>query len=141
MEERQTEIDGETFRLTILRYKDARRVFMLLSRTVGPALAQAMDQAESLETFQKSQGFGGLAKAAERLIRDMTESDLEELFEVFGRSCVVVRGDKALPMNDTNQNRVFSGRLMLSFKWLWWCIEENFSDFFDALKPQGDAPG
>ncbi len=123
-------IDDLDFEVSQLPVKDARAVLVRLTRVIGPALAAfAKDGAKSLGDIDHMT----VANALSTLASSMSEEDLEYLCEKFGKVSKVKVGELMLPV-DKAGDAVFSGRLTVMFKWIWFAIEVNYSDFLGGLR-------
>lgn len=135
-EEKSRTIDGVTFSVTQLGFREGRRAFMRLSKSIGPGMTAMLAGAASIKDVQAQ----GLAAGVGRLIQDVSDEDLEYFAEVFGKVTRYHTGDssKRPVLKDTDRESLFAGRLMLFFKWLAFAAEVNFADFFAALAESPD---
>jgi hypothetical protein len=123
-------IDELEFEVSQLPVKDARAMLVRLTRVIGPALTEfAKDGATSLGDIDHTTVAGAFGKLATTL----TEEDLEYLCAKFGTVSKVRVGNLMLPV-DKAGDTVFSGRLTTMFKWLWFAVEVNYSDFLGGLR-------
>lgn len=126
-------IDGIQFRITPLGFNEGRRGFVRLSKLLGPALGAAA----SAGTKDPE----GLAGALERALGGLTDEDLEWFADVMGKATQFSDDGSRWPwLTKDNREALFSGRLMLFFRWLVFALEVNYSDFLDWLKSEiGDG--
>ena len=131
-ETREKEIDGVTFTVEQLPWKDARAVLARLQALIGPALAEL---AKGGGADVKSLGdldVGVAAGALSSLAMACTDADLDFLCAKFDPSTKgAVDGGPALPLK---ANPVFDGHLLRMYQWIWFCCEVNYSDFLGALR-------
>ncbi len=121
-------IDDLNFETTQLAVKDARAVLIRLTRVMGPALAAlAGDGAAKLGDLDHMTVANALAKFTSAL----SEDDLEYFCDKFGRASKVEVGPNMIVVAGAGE-QVFRGKLATMFKWLWFCIEVNYSDFISG---------
>jgi len=119
-----------TFEITQLGFTPQRKIFLLLSKTLGPGLAKAFSP-----TLTGKADPAVVAEGITELLGALNESDLQTLSEAFGGACRLVKADGKRPVfHPALQEITFSGQMLAYFKWLAACVEHNFSDFFDALR-------
>lgn len=133
MRDPQTRTIGQTqYRVAPLGFGSGRRLFLDLSKALGPALA-------SLATGGRptpAQALSALSTAIQGVNDAALESWAETLGDVTQYS--VDGGQKWPTLNKANREILFSGAILSFFEWLAFAVEVQFSDFFDLLKP---APG
>ena len=124
-------IDGVQFRVTQLGFSASRKALLRLSKSIGPALAEVLEAAESTKDV-------ALAPALGRLVESVNEEDLDFFSQVFGESTSYSEDGERWPLlRKENQEILFTGRMLTFFKWLGFCIEVNYADFFDAYRKGG----
>ena len=131
-----------------------------LVRVLGPVVGALMEGAASKMTsgpkgsktkpvaaMDKSARLGAIleadpatvSKVLTELGSRLTEEDLEYFASVFGATTQVEREPgKLLPLTLQDQEIHFAGRFGEMFRWLGFCLEVNYSDFFGN---SGPAPG
>jgi len=131
-EQRSTTIDGVWFEVTQLGFSDGRKVFVRLSKLLGPSIAALADKAPSLAALASSRG---LSDAVTRALGALEDEDLEWLTSVVAKGArYSLDGGTKRPMLDAGaREELFSGRITLWGKWLFWALSENFGDFSEAL--------
>lgn len=121
------EIDGVTFEVTQLGFAQGRRLFLKVSRLLGPALAGlAKGPVNDL----------ALASAVQSALATISDEDLEDISETLG---TVTRfstdGIKNPFLNRANRETLFAGAIFSRFvPWIVFALEVQFADFSDALK-------
>lgn len=134
-------IEHVRFKTVTLGSKRARRLLVRLAKSLGPALAVALERAPSLAAFAATGG--GLAEAVARLCASLDPDDIDAAFAEC-EDCVQFSrdGSKWPYLNAANQEELFRGRTLFSFKILAWFLRAQFADFFEALTspPVGADP-
>lgn len=132
IEVQEKEIRGRTYRVAQLGSTLGRRTLTRLVQAIGPSLAELI----------KSEGEGidlaSTAGAIATFSRDLKDADLEYLCSTFAK-VTEVQGEDAdawLPL-DKHLDLHFAGKYGAMFEWLWFCLEVNYSDFFDASSASG----
>jgi hypothetical protein len=125
------------YTLTLLPSAKAQEVLFRVGKPLSAVLTELANS--------QSEGFEKAAAAALALFfSTVSPQDLAFLCQTFGGTTVVVYPDgRELPLNLELQNIHFSGHLLDQAKWLWACLEFNFSDFLavakGALKPPAET--
>lgn len=123
-------IDGIEYEVTQLGAKEGRALFVRISKMIGPSLASlAKADLASLMDSNVAQ----LAPAIETFVRDVSEEDLDVLCSKFAERSAY-RDGKDWPELDRNFDDHFAGAYLRMIKWLAFCVEVNYADFFDAFK-------
>lgn len=139
---RETEkrsIDGHEYTVTQMGFADQRRVLALLTKKLGPGLAVGLGGLLSALGREKGTSvldldFEELSQGIVRLIQDLDEADLLVLEEAFGKTSTVRKSDGKTPFLTSDNIGHFRGRMLAYFKWLAFCVEVNYADFFDAAR-------
>ena len=125
-------IGANTYKVTQLGFKKSREVLARLSKMLGPVLAELLSSGSSKDK-------AGAALAA--ICAQVSESDLEYLCSVFSECTFVTLPDGTLKkLNDQTQEALFGGQIMECFKWLAFCLEANYADFFVEFKDLAEPP-
>jgi len=116
-------IDGVTFEVTPLGFKQARVAFVRLTKALGPALAHVDTDAPDM------------AAALSALVERVGDDDLEWFADVFGETTRFSTDGSKWPYlhADLRESLFSGGKLMLFFQWLAFALEVNFSDFLVFL--------
>src|SRR5258706_5890320 len=117
-------IDDLEFEVGQLPVKDARAVLVRLTRVLGPALTKFAGQ---------DLGSVDVAAALGHLMSALSEEDLEYVCGKFGGVSKVRVGPHMVSVQGAGETG-FQGKLWTMFKWLWACIDWNFSDFLAGLQ-------
>lgn len=135
------EIDGYMFEVTPLGFVQGRRLFVRLSKALGPGLVALAGGAASLASLD-------LVTVSRDLIQNLDDAELEHMAETLGEVTRYWPADnpKAKPyLHKDARETLFSGSILLFFRWLAFACEVQFSDFFDmlrrALAAKAPAPG
>lgn len=128
MRERVTKtIDGIDFTHTQLGAKEGRKVLVMITKSVGPGLGKLLGETNAVSVT------AAIGDAVKDLADSLTVSDLEMLCETMGRSTEMLWDGKFIQLTTDHQDIVFAGKYGTMFKWLWFCLEVNYSSFFDML--------
>jgi hypothetical protein len=93
---------------------------------VGPVLGELLSSGNSQEK-------AGAALAA--LCAQVSEADLEYLCDTFAGCTMVTLPDNTMKQLDAvTQEALFGGQIAECFKWLAFCLEANYADFFGEFK-------
>lgn len=133
------EIAGRRIAITQMGYRDAREVFVRLTNTIGPSLAELAAALPSLSALADPEEARKASAALRGLLLALNDNDLEFFAEKFGRSCQVLGADQPKTLDEKTRNAVFDGALLDSFLWLKMCIQVNYADFFAAFGSLSDA--
>ncbi len=129
-------IDGISFEVTPLGFTAGRKLFVRLSKALGPALAHLAGGAPSLAALD-------LPRAVASALESLTDADLDWASEILG-DCTRVWEDDASKkpfLDKSHRESLFSGRILLFFRWLAFALEVNYSDFFAVFaKPRVSDP-
>lgn len=128
-------IEGVTYKVTQLPFKDARRLFMRLARIFGPSLATLAEGVKSVDDLP-------LASMVTKAVENLSDRDLDEVsdmlaevtqYSVDGQKWppLLFKGDPRKPVD--NRDDLFGGSLTSFFRWLWFALEVQFGDFSKAL--------
>ena len=129
----ETRTIGEhTYKVTQMPAGKARKLFLRLLKTIGPAFSSlAASEAQEDEDGKLS----SLGDAIVRLCADMSESDMDAIFEaVFNGGFVALVDDtREKPLTLQNCDLHFMGRLFDQLRVLAFALEVNYQDFLGAL--------
>lgn len=118
-------VDGFDYKATMLGALQGRRLWLkLLHVLAGPLKALA-----SHETFDQAAGVGAVAA----LIDALDDGTAEELYEVFGKSCLVRNGERWPQLEGVVFDTHFAGRYVEMSKWLGEMIVFNFAGFLGDM--------
>ncbi len=119
-------IGKHVYLVTQLGFAKSRQVFARLTKMIGPALAELLASGDG-------QAKAGAALAA--LCQQVSESDLEYLCDVFADTTLVKMPDgKKARLDAQAQELIFGGAIADCFKWLAFCLEANYADFFGEFR-------
>jgi hypothetical protein len=137
--ESQTKIiDGNSVYVLPLLGETAALVFYQLQKCIAPAIVQALgalklssgSKIDVKKIFDSDIDIASLSGAIDSIHEKMTAAEwLSFVKTALSRTTVNDRavGDKA------HFDEVFSGKILLLYKVLWFSLEVNFGDFFDAV--------
>lgn len=126
-------IDGVEYRVTQFGALEGRKVLLRLLKAVGPLFAAFAEL--------KGEGEGKLKDAIPHLdsaLNGLKEEDLEYLCDVFAR-CTEVKLNGKWPNLPDVFDLHFTGKYISMFAWLKFCVEVNFSDFFQLATRKREA--
>lgn len=138
-------IDGVRFYVTPTSPKRARRLFVRLAKSLGPALAVMMDASPSLAALAaQASAAGGIGRFIAQICTTLDPDDLDAaLAEAEECAQYSLDGGATRPyLSAANQEVLFRGRTLLSLKFLAFFCRVQFSDFAEFLTPPavGNAP-
>lgn len=136
-ETQETTIDGVSFRVAQLGFKKARKVFMRVSKVLGPALATLGAESQAGEEISNEAILGAISGT----LATVSDEDLDWLADTFGETTWFSRDREKWPLlKEANREMLFGGgNLLLFFRWIKFCLEVNFSDFLSVLGPRKDG--
>lgn len=131
-------IDDQSVYVLPLLGETAALVFYQLQKCIAPAIVQALGalnissgkKIDVKKIFDSDIDIASLSGAIDSIHEKMTAAEwLSFLKTALSRTTVNDRavGDKA------HFDEVFSGKILLLYKVLWFSLEVNFGDFFDAV--------
>jgi hypothetical protein len=129
-------IGDNTYRVTQLPTGEGRRILVKLVKVIGPAISVMVEElgdGKDAPTILDSE-MSSVGEAIRLFLDRVEQTDLDDLVTTFGRFTVVLIGDKVLPLSLEMQELHFSGKYLEMFKWLAFCLEWNYSDFFASSK-------
>ncbi len=123
------------YRVTQLGFKRGNATWIRLLKVLGPVLGKLLEGGGF-----KGIGVEGLSGGLSALAENLTQEDLEYFCEVFGESTIVhVSADKDPVLLPKYQETHFAGQYGEMLKWLAFCVEVNYSDFFAAFAARADG--
>lgn len=138
----KTTIGGSEYKVTQLPYKPGHKLLLRLYRTLGPALADALEKVPDLPKEQKvlDVSVAQLAPAVSGAVRGLSESLSEEDFDytvgVLSEYTEICKGDdRWVPLKQEMEFH-FAGNYGELFQWLWFALKVNYGGFF---KGRGSA--
>jgi len=139
MKQKFTKEIGEfTYESEQLHLVEAKKISLFLGKKGVPALLVMLKSAPTLQGLFESQDniAGAIGMGLMDIIKDLEMHELDMLEQTFGRSCRILHEDgrNILMTKEVINNHFHGGNLMNYFKWLWFCIEGNFTDFFSAAE-------
>lgn len=140
IEPQTTTIEGVTFTVTPLRLKKSREVFLRLTKRVAPGLGALLDALASGGGSLMDSDAGKIGGALEALVGPLSDEDLDWISDAFGETTTFsTDGEKTPYLTAANRESLFQGRLVLFFRWIAYCIEVNYADFFALLRERETA--
>jgi hypothetical protein len=117
--------EGVIFEVTQEGFATGRALFVRVAKAIGPALAVLADSSAAR-----------VAPALKSAAENLSDADLAVLADKFGASTRFSTdgGVKWPYLSAANQEELFAGNLFLFFEWLYFALEVNYADFFDALR-------
>ncbi len=123
-------IDGVEYEVTQLGAKEGRALFVRISKMAGPVLGEL---AKLNMSRVMDSDISQIGPALDALTRNVSEEDLDVLCSKFAERSAY-RDGKDWPELDRHFDEHFAGAYLRMIKWLLFCIEVNYADFFDAWK-------
>jgi hypothetical protein len=137
-------IEGVRFRVAKLRPKIARRLFVRLARSLGPALGLALEGAPSLASVKaEAARAGGMGAFVGKVCEGLSAEDIDACFsDLEDVSQYSTEPGKWPFLTEANQDFLFLGRPLLSMRFLAFAIGYQFADFAALLAqpPAGSDP-
>ena len=139
---KEKEIDGLTFTVAPFPAIEALRLKAYLVRTLGPALAEAVDVFKTAGANADANISGeSLCGVVEKLTASLDEKSFVELVQrMFRYVTVNGKDDEGKPVVaqfgdsfEANFNRVFEGRLFSIYPVMLLVLEANYPDFFGKV--------
>jgi len=148
IEPQEREIDGLTFRYTPLMATQARNTLVGLINRFGGSIADGLDGlgeadfSEATEGVDIAQMLGkmtaSIAGFVRQLTTNLTPEYYEKLCDTFGARSEVKQsheGQEAWPqMSKGTRDMLFATKLLTEAKWIGFCLEVQYSDFFELAK-------
>lgn len=128
------EINGNTFRITMLPTKRGHRLFAKLCRLLAPALAKTAGGLDGVSTLADILRLGvgsfadGLGVLFDRMNEDEQQAVLKELFS----DAMVVVNDKLVSL-DSVYDDIFAGRISDLYVLAGHALQLNYPDFRQLL--------
>lgn len=143
LEFRDKVIGEHTYRTKQLGAVAARKLLMRLVKVLGPAFSAFLRNNASLDSKKLlDMKLDVIAQAVEEFSNIATDEDLEYVCAVFGAVSTVEFSDgRSIHLDKQGQDTHFSGRLFEMLKWLGFCLEANFSDFFVGMQNTANVNG
>lgn len=150
-------IDGWEYQVEPLGFKEGRRCLVRLIKLLGPTLANTLQNLEGGLDLEKIKDVGEVkVKVIGTIVQELTDGIDDETLDYFCRVFGEVtlasgeKGQKAgIKLTAENQELHFKAAYDRFFKWLWFCLEVNYSGFTGGLtsiaakfqRNQGTATG
>jgi hypothetical protein len=133
MEQRQErEIDGVMYEAWPLKFEKGRPALVKLMATWAVIMGSV--------TRGAAQGAGAISGVFEALPLALSDADFTYYAKLFGdasrfKAPAASEGadDRWVPLLERTQNEHFQGRYSAYFQWIAFCMEVNFSNFFDGI--------
>lgn len=138
IEEKTKTIGNNLYTVRQLSASEGRKMLMFLTRKLGAAfgtLIEGLGGGKATVQSVMDMDMEVLAKAIREFVLTLEGNELDHLCEVFGKctrlSFLGPDGTRReVPLTLENQELQFMGKYLEMFKWLGFCLEVNFSDFF-----------
>ena len=118
------EIEGSVYHVRVLGATEGRKLLVRLMRVLGPALGEFLVNRKG-EALADSDVLPAIAILGQRL----TEEDLEYVVAKFAETTEVEKEGKKIVLSKI-QELHFAGNYLAMFKWLWFCLQTNFTAAF-----------
>ena len=130
---RSKKIGDCTYKVTLLSAGEGLPINALLLRVLGPAVATLAGDIPPDFTSIKDLPWQAIARAVNSAIHNLDAQDLRTLVDTFAPKTQVVQPDGKQPFLHDVFDLHFAGRYALMYRWLAFCVQENFADFLDIL--------
>ena len=143
LETQDRTIDGVTFRYQPMMAKPARELFDKLLQAYGPALAaavEALEKAEDLDLESDvAEMLGAVIGSVGGSIREITFATSpvfhREIAEALHKQSMIKNDDgNFVPLAGSTAEMLFGTKLLTEAKFIGYCLEVQFSDFFELFK-------
>lgn len=118
------EIEGSVYHVRVLGATEGRKMLVRLMRVLGPALGEFLVNRKG-ETLSDSDVLPAIAILGQRL----TEEDLEYVVAKFAEATEIEKEGRRVILSKI-QELHFAGNYVAMFKWIWFCLQTNFSAAF-----------
>lgn len=142
IEAKSKEIDGMTFEFMPLMATPAREMLDKLINKLGPSVASALEGLSTAKEFSLEDDVvskllpavsGSLGGGLRGFCEALQPSFHKELVDSFFKNVTVEDEGKKLPLKNQAEF-IFATKLLTETKVLAWCLEVQYSDFFELLK-------
>jgi hypothetical protein len=130
------EIGGYSYSVSQLGAGEGRRILIKLTKMLGPSLGHLLAIADG----KLDQSIAG---ALYELSSNVSDGDFTDLCRTFGERTEVEIDGKPHKLDLQMQELHFAGAYGDLLKWLGFCLELNYKDFFAALReinPKSESP-
>lgn len=127
LEERKQsrQLDGVTYEVTPLPFGVGKRELIRFIKLASPVISAAFEKQDSR----------AMAASIFGVVPDvLTDEDVDHFRNTFGPYSQFQQGAEWLKLTTAQQDLHFAGRYMSFMKWLAFCFEVNFSDFFAGIR-------
>lgn len=137
----KTQINGMTYSVAQLPYSRGKKILVLLYKTLGPALADALSKAPDISgDAEVSLGnFTELAPAIAAVVRtladNLSENDFDQVVGTMAEFTNLIGPNGELTPLTNAMEFHFGGNYSALFKWLGFCLKINYADFFSEQGP------
>ncbi len=128
LQKQQRDIDGTTYEVTPLPTSIGLKALVRLLHIMSPVLAAAAKDGSNQDKV------GGMLAA---LPTALSEGDLEYFTSIFGAQSKYQDGPNWIPLLKQNQELHFAGKYGELFRWLVFCVEVNYKNFFVGITSGG----
>lgn len=140
MAQKQVNLNGRTYIISSLQFADAREVFFILLRNVGPGLGELIASLSSGSLSLDSIDPKALGRAIQDVCLRLNAADAAAVSEQFGKCTTVIAGGKKIELTVKIQETHFSGAMGEWFQWLVECVKVNYPDFLAFLTRGANSP-
>ncbi len=136
-ERQDTVIDGHRYEMTMLAATPSYKLFTKLLKMFGPSIGTIIDV-----TSKSGDGVEGIdlnsqavVKGIRALMDHVGEDDIEHVIERLKKQThvsVEKGSEKTIPLSGVFELH-FQGDIWAMFKWLWWGLQVQYSNFSDAF--------
>lgn len=128
---KQVTLNGRTYHIGRLVHSQARDVFVILLRNLGPAAGELIAQLTAGKALQMDPK--ALGRAVQDVCLRLSSADLGAVSEAFGSVSVVVAQGKKIELTAKAMETHFQGAFGEYLEWLVVCVEHNYADFLELV--------
>lgn len=130
LKEETRTVDGQRYHFTQLPFKDARKLWVLLVKRLGPTVGQLLSGQSLSQALDQDVDIGG---AIAQFASQLTDDDLDYVTQQLAKHCLFEHGGNWPRLSDEIDTQ-FGGSLMHWLNWMRAGLEVNYGDFFGALQ-------
>jgi hypothetical protein len=133
MSVKRATLNGRQYLIEHLLHSQAREVFTILLRNLGPAAGEALVSIAQSGGSLSGMSPTALGRAVQDVCLRLNNEDLARVSELFGERTTVIDGNAKTELTAKKQDLFFSGRMAEWAEWMSLCVEHNYADFLGLL--------
>lgn len=136
---KQVTLNGRAYYIGRLHHSQARGVFVLLLRNLGPGAGELISQLSAGSIRFSEIDPKALGRAIQDVCLRLSDSDLASISEAMGSVTQVVAKGAKVELTVKSMEKHFQGALGEWFQWLGHAIAWNYDDFLGLLTLASDS--